>query len=217
MGYPENHPLFGYPGPDPRTVALGLPIGDFKPDWAYVTGILQCFPFFARPITYAGCSMVMEARNLIAHKFLHKYEPELEWLVWIDSDIGFTPTDWCLLMGNDDPLVVAPYSKKNFEGVAVTTGFGFVKVHRRVFEAIANLLTEDGAERVPRFFHPGEPGQILIDYFPAGATASGQWIGEDQGFLNWAAIAGYTYRNEWRCDLTHYGRHGYKLGLEHPT
>lgn len=171
-------------------------------------GIMQCMPFFARPIVYCGCSLANEARNRLAHKFLHEYE-KFEWAIWIDADIGFTPQDWLYLVDNNDPLVVAPYSKKNQEGVEVTTGFGFVKVHRKVFEAIAALLTDEGAERVPRFFHSGE---MHIDYFSCGASGNGDWIGEDAGFLAWAAMAGFMYRNERRCDLTHFGRYGYKLG-----
>lgn len=205
--YPPGHPLHGYRGPNPASVALCLPVGDFKPDVAYMMGVLQCMPFFARPIVYAGCSLVMEARNRLAHKFLHEYE-SFEWSVWIDSDIGFTPQDWCYLMEGDDPLVVAPYSKKNFDNTPVTTGFGFVKVHRKVFEAIEALTTEDGQDRVPRFFLGGE---MMVDYFPAGASGNAQWIGEDNGFLNWAGIAGFPARSEPRCDLVHYGRHGFKL------
>lgn len=208
---PRNNPrspLYGYPGPDPATVALCLPIGDFKPDWSYVTGILQCFPFFARPITYAGCSFIPEARNRIAHMFLNKYEKNLEWMVWIDSDIGFTPQDWCYLMSGNDPLVLAPYSKKNDEGVAVTTGFGFVKVHRKVFDAIANLLNDDGSERASRFFLAGE---LHVDFFPGGATGDCRWCGEDEGFFALAGVAGFPARLETRCDLVHYGRHGYRL------
>lgn len=208
-------PLYGYKGPEPATVALGLPIGDFKPMIECVYGILQCMPFFARPIDYCGCSLVNEARNRIAHKFLHNHERNLEWLFWIDSDIGFTTQDWCYMTDTDEPLVVAPYAKKSFDNTRVDTGFGFVKVHRKVFNAIAALLNEDGSERVPRFFHSGE---LHVDYFPVGATGNGQWCGEDAGFFAWAGIAGFPYRIEERCDLIHYGRHGYRLrrGTEHP-
>lgn len=204
---PPDHPLYGYTGPDPSTVALCLPIADFKPDIECVTGIMRCMPFFARPIFYCGCSAVNEARNRIAHKFLHGYEP-FEWAVWIDSDIGFSPSDWCALMAGDDPFVLAPYSKKNLEGVRVETGFGFVKVHRKVFEAIASLTDDDGAERVPRFFLGGE---LMVDFFPTGATRSSDWLGEDDGFITWARLAGYPPRLEEKCDLTHFGRHGFKL------
>lgn len=208
-GTPGN-PLYGYHGPDPSTVALCLPIGDFKPDIEYVTGIMQCMPFFARPIFYCGCSLVGEARNRVAHKFLNTYE-KFEWAVWIDSDIGFTPRDWCYLMEGDNPLVVAPYAKKNHEDVRIETGFGFVKVHRKVFEAIANLQNEDGSERVARFFLAGE---MHLDFFPCGATGNGQWVGEDAGFFAWAGLAGFAPRLEERCDLTHFGRHGYKLNKQ---
>jgi hypothetical protein len=209
--YPKGHPLHKYPGPDPRTVALCLPIGDFKPDWAYVTGILQCFPFFARPITYAGCSLVTEARNQIAHAFLHEHE-RFDWAVWIDSDIGFTPQDWIYLMSNPAPVVVAPYAKKTmYEHMPVRTGFGFAKVHRKVFEAIAALKDPDGNSYAREFVIRGKQ---MRDYFPAGVAGDGSWVGEDSGFLSLAAMAGFSYVEEWLCDVTHYGRHGFKLQRE---
>lgn len=212
QGYPPGHPLHGYPGPPPWTVAICMPIADFKPDWACVTGILTCFPFFARPITYCGCSLVPEARNLLAHKFLHKYEKSLEWSLWIDSDIGFTPQDWCYMFDTNEPLVIAPYSKKNFDGTSIETGFGFVKVHRKVFDAVAALTAVDGkTELVPRFQHLQHPGERHVDYFTSGAMPNEKWVGEDAGFLAWANMAGFPARLEERCDLTHYGRHGYKL------
>lgn len=212
-----DHPLHGYPGPDPATVAICWPIGDFKPFIQCVNGVMQCMPFYARPIEYSGCSLVAEARNRLAHLFLHKFESNLRWSVWLDADIGFTPQDWVYLMEGDDPFVIAPYSKKNFDGTVVDTGFGFTKVHRKVFEAIAQLQTEDGKPRAERFYHPSVPNEIHIDYFPSGALGGMKWCGEDAGFIAWATIAGFPPKLETRCELTHWGIHGFKIARDTST
>lgn len=206
-GYPHGHPLRGYPGPDPATVALCMPIGDFKPDIECVHGMMQCAPFYKRPMNWCGCSAVNEARNRIAHNFLNAPE-QFEWAVWVDSDIGFKAQDWIYLIEGDDPFVIAPYSKKSLEGVRVETGFGFVKVHRKVFQAIHDLVDDEGRERALRFFLNGE---LMVDYFPCGATGNGNFLGEDDGFIMWAGLAGFTPRIEERCELVHYGRHGFRL------
>lgn len=203
-----NGALAGYPGPDPRKVAVLLPVGDFRIDIECIMGVMRCMPFFARPIVFGGCSLVNEARNQLAHGFLNSFE-KFDWAVWIDSDIAFTPEDWCALMDDSkSPFVVGAYPKKNEELTRVTTGFGFVKVHRKVFEAIADLKTDEGAERVPRFYRHG---QLMIDYFPTGASGDANWLGEDDGFIAWARLAGYPPRPEPRVKLVHYGRHGYRL------
>ena len=199
--------LRGYRGPDPRTVGVAVPIMDYKPDIVTVMGLMQCAPYFCQPIFHCGSSAINLARNLIAHSFLNTHK-HLQWLVWIDADIGFTPEDWCALMDTDEPLVRGAYYKKRYPAQDAGAGFGFVKTHRRVFEAIAGLSDENGAERVGRFFMDGE---LTIDFFPTGCTPNGQWAGEDQGFFSWAGIAGFPARIEPRCHLIHYGRAGYPL------
>jgi hypothetical protein len=194
-----------YLGPPRHTVAVGLPIGDFKPDIACMSGLMQCMPFYERPIFWAGMSNVLLARNEIAHIFVEQM-PQYEWLVMIDADIQFTVRDWCLLMEGDDKVVIAEYARKIIGEPPVEFGLGFTRVHRSVFEACKELKADDGTERLNRFYHRG---QMMVDYFPSGALESGRWIGEDQGFFMWVGLAGFTPRIEKRTRLGHVGRFVY--------
>lgn len=186
-------------------VAVAIPAYDSRIELACVTGLMQCAPFYDRPIFWAGTSAINLARNEIAHIFVEKM-PQYDWLVWIDSDTGFSVDDWNLLFEGPEDIVCAEYSRKLLGMPAVQFGLGFTRVHRSVFEKIKDLMHEDGRERVNRFYHRG---QMMVDYFPTGAIESGRWIGEDQGFFMWAALTDSSIRMETRTQLKHIGRFEY--------
>lgn len=182
-------------------ILVALPVHSHLIDVGCVGGLLGCAPYYAQPMIYAGNSNIALARNIIAHTFVEK-ATIFDWLMWIDADTRFTPTDWELLWEGDEEVVTAEYSRKVLGLPPVQFGLGFTRIHRDVFERIKKLIHEDGAERVNRFYHDGE---MLVDYHPNGAMQSGKWIGEDQGFFMWAGLAEATLRVETRTRLGHAG------------
>lgn len=110
-----------------------------------------------------------------------------------------------------DALVSAEYSYKTDELRPCRLGFGFVRIHRSVFEAIRELKHEDGSPRTWQF---NAQGQTYTDFFPQGAlfsqlVPSASWTGEDHGFFALARIAGFVPRIEKRTQLFHIGRKAY--------
>lgn len=192
-----------YPGPPRDQVLIGMPsYTGIEPEC--VGGLLQCWPYYDRPLFFKGMSNIALARNEIAHIFLEK--TKYEWLVMIDSDTAFTIQDWFYLWEGTEDVVCCEYARKVLGMPPVQFGLGFTRVHRRVFQKIKDLTTEDGQERVNRFYHKGE---LFVDYFPNGATSDARWIGEDQGFFMWAAMTDSKPRLETRTRLGHIGRMTY--------
>lgn len=185
-------------------ILVAMPVHSYLIDAGCVTGLLSCAPFYARPFIFSGNSSIALARNEIAHVFVEKM-PEHDWIQWIDADTRFTPADWQLLWEETDKkelIVCAEYARKFLGMPPVQFGLGFTRVHRSVYEKIRELKTEDGQDRVNRFYHKGE---MMVDYHPNGATPQGRWIGEDQGFFMWAAACDIPTRLETRTKLGHAG------------
>jgi hypothetical protein len=188
--------------PPREKVLVAIPAHDSKLDFEVVTGLMQCLPYFAQPLFLGGCSHVALARNKIAHLFVEK-ATEFEWLMLIDSDMGFTPDDWRLLWEGEELIVCADYSKKFLGQRPTGTGLGFTRVHRSVFDKLKNLMTEDGKEFLKRFYMEG---QMYVDYFPSGVVMDGRWLGEDQGFFMLCSLVTDSIRWEKRTQLKHIGR-----------
>ncbi|MGH7743757.1 MAG: hypothetical protein ACREQ5_02920 [Candidatus Dormibacteria bacterium] len=199
---PENFlpPVGTYPAPR-ETVMVGIASYDWNVDVECMGGLMQCMQWYAQPAIYKGMSAINLARNVIAHLFVEK--TKYEHLVFVDTDIIFMPSDWHLLWEGPEDLVTAEYAKKILGLPPTKFGLGFTRIHRSVFEKIKDLRTEDGDERVLRFFRDGE---LYVDYFPTGATQDSTWLGEDQGFFRWAALTGVKPRVETRTRLGHVGK-----------
>jgi hypothetical protein len=191
---------------DPATVFVATPVFDGKPEAHYCGGMIQCafMRLFHTNHFLVGESNIALARNRIAHHFIHK--TTYEWLVMIDADIGFSYQDFTLLMEGDEQIVTAEYARKEPQRRPVRFGCGFVRVNRSVFQALDNLNTEDGAERLQRFYQEGE---VYVDYFICGATGDARWLGEDSGFWELVKLAGITPRIETRTHLVHWGKAPY--------
>ena len=113
--------------------------------------------------------------------------------------------------GFADALVCAEYSYKDDSLTPVRFGLGFTRIHRSVFEKIADLKREDGEPRCWQFRHQG---RLFTDYYPSGPFVSqlvpqGEWKGEDHGFFTLCALAGIIPRIETRTRLHHIGTKGF--------
>jgi hypothetical protein len=185
-------------------IIIGLPVMNYLVDVACMEGMFNCLPFYGGRIVLGGCSDIQLARTEIANRFVEKYT-NFDWLMFIDADTGFSLDDWKYLWEGDEDIVIAPYAKKILGKPPVEFGMGFCRIHRSVFERLKELRTDDGQDKLPRFYHEG---MMQTHYFPAGAFNS-RWTGEDQGFYLWAAHTDAKVRLEKRCRLKHFGRFGY--------
>jgi len=192
-------------------VVVGMPVHNCMIDVACVNGLIACAPFYLRPINVGQNAYVSLARDHITHIFLHR--TTAEWLTWIDADTGFTPDDWMKLYEGDDLIVCGAYARKLFGAPPVQWGLGFTRVHRSVYETLAALTTEDGQDRLPRFYYEGE---MMIHFHPQGIFGPGSWGGEDQGFFLWAREAKIPTRFETRTQLKHAGRYEFGFPCQMP-
>jgi hypothetical protein len=179
-------------------VFLGTPTGHslFVNTQLSIDAIL---PFIGFKYFLAGYSDVALARNLIVTRFLSS---DFDWLMWVDSDIRFTLDDWHLLWEGDEALVTAPYARKIPGCSPSLYGLGFTRVHRSVYERIADLRKEDGSEYCGRFYLDGE---MHLHCHPVGTTQDDRWLGEDRGFFMLAQLADVNHRLETRTQLRHAG------------
>lgn len=185
-------------------ILVAMPVFNYLIDVGCVSGLLGCWPLYARPYIWAGMSNIALARNEIAHYFVE--QSTFEWIMWVDADTRFTPRDWELLWEGDEDIVCAEYARKILGRPPVQFGMGFTRVHRSVYEKIRAMTMPDGRDRAGRFYHNGA---LMVDYHPNGATPEGKWIGEDEGFFMWAASLDVKMRLETRTRLVHVGQFGY--------
>lgn len=226
---------------DPREVYVAVPAYDGKIVVEQAGSLLACSRMIGNISFKPGISHVSVARNIIAHSFLkteaqwlicidsdiafapHDLALLLEPTVNIDR--GLLPTRVaCRQVDQDeetgtyhakhdlaDCLVCAEYSYKNDALAPVKFGLGFTRIHRGVFEAIANLRHEDGSPRAWQFL---ERGEMITDYYPSGPFLASMlpqpvWKGEDHGFFALCHLAGIIPRIETRTRLHHIGVKAY--------
>lgn len=210
---------------NPRSVLVCTPSIDGKVEAGFCGGMVQAAAAgLIGNVSYlVGCSDIGAARCKMAHNFL---KSEMEWLVFIDSDIQFSDQDLRLLLTvEEDPVidglvvpvgrteageelaVTAEYSQKNEMRSPNRFGLGFARIHRSIFERLAALVTQDeGVEVMGRYYDGGE---IMVDYFPMGVNNESRRQGEDTGFWQHVRYLGINPRIEQRTRLVHWGRYAY--------
>jgi hypothetical protein len=197
---------------DPRSIFVTIPTHDGKIWGDCAGGLVHCVAQqrFGSFYLHVQGSCIPHIRNQIAGIFLRS---KFEWLMCIDSDVGFTVNDWDLFWQGDEIIATAEYPKKDGSNLPVTFGMGFVRIHRSVFEALRELrATDDGVIRDPT----GQQGHELVgqyyekghidhDYFRVGATSDSRYMQEDFGFWSLVHLAGITPKVEKRTKLKHWG------------
>lgn len=194
---------------DPRSILVAIPTHDGKIWTDCAGGIGQCIASqrFGNFYFHVQGSCINHIRNQIAGIFRRS---TFEWLMCIDSDIGFTVKDWDYLWEGDELIATAEYPKKNGTNLPVTFGMGFVRIHRSVFDTLEKLTIE-GAEAVSRYY---ESGNIELDFFRTGASSDSRWMSEDFGFWSLVHLAGVTPKIEKRTKLKHWGVKCYEYVAE---
>ncbi len=184
----------------PDNIFFGVPLADRIIDINCAIAIFSAINKYHGQSSFLwGISEVSLARNILAHRFK---KTDCEWIMMIDSDIVFTERDWLQLWESEEKIVFAPYAKKIPGARPAEFGLGFCRVHRSVFDAIDNLVNDDGREIVSQFYRDGE---IHSHYFPVGVSGDSRWLGEDHAFFTLCAMTGIPYHREGNCSLKHVG------------
>lgn len=168
-------------------ITIGIPVLDGKPHYATVDSLLA-EQFVAREQGVhllvdweVGCSLIGDARNRIAKRFLASSSKTL---VYVDADVSWPAGSILKLAKSRKPVIGATYRAKQDDirfhvwGKPVKVGNlfrvdglpgGFIKITRKAFESITAraYLASDNT-----------PTQ---DYFPIGFHR-GVYYGEDYGF-----------------------------------
>ena len=187
-----------------RPCIVLIPSMDGRIDLETMKGLMQVaqlgVPFEVS--VKVGNSNIQSARDALANDWLQ--DTAWDEAVWLDTDIGFSFSDWEILWSGSEDAVCCTYPRKSQTiSAMVEWGFGFVRTHRRVFEQIADLQTDDGLEVAARY---RAWGRDRIEYFPSGArVVGGQSIAEDVGFWTLAKLADASMRLETRTLLRHRG------------
>ncbi len=177
-----------------------------------------------RVVRSGGSSQIDVARNRMASDALHDGAGSI---LFIDSDIGFEPTDALRLIASPEPVISAVYAKKGrrefassfSEGIGdvlfgghapapyplkyAATGFPRIKasVLREMIEKLALPLcdTRWGRGHWP-FFMP-----MVVPQGPGRA----HYLGEDWAFSHRLSLIGVTPMADTSIRLWHYGNYAY--------
>lgn len=159
-----------------------------------------------------GLSSVDLARSIMASR---AYLAGYDWIYWIDSDMLFEPSDFEKLAAWNEPFCCAPYAMKGSGGrLAIeypttsssnehiikvsAAGFGFMKTHRLIYDAMSRSL--------PTCFNYERP---MFPFFQPGVwEKNGQKVfyGEDYNFCFKAREAGFELYADFSIKIGHIGR-----------
>ena len=176
---------------------------------------------------FFGNSAIDQARSLAASWMLTRPQG-YEDIYWIDSDIHFELSDFHALV--EGPMFgCLPYqTKMPHGGIAVlplegedvdsstrgmkelrACGFGFVKTHRSIFEAMSSKVgvcqNSPGARPLWPFFQPS------VWKLPDMSGRS-CYYGEDYSFCLRARELGFKLFGNFDRNLGHIGRYAYRIG-----
>jgi hypothetical protein len=201
-------------------VLISSPIYE-KPAANYLTSIAEILvagPKLGHQISYQieeGNACIRKARNALAYKF--RFRSSADWMLMIDSDIGFTPADVDTLLASNELVVTGLYKKRQrgdadsigtprYTVNTLPEGFcpniptiqevlyapgGFLLIHRNVLDYMAADYPE--SEFVSDDYDEEKP--VMHDFFPS-FIHNRRLLTEDYGFCQkWRDIGGKVYAN----------------------
>lgn len=198
---------------DPSTVFVGRPIKDQSTSGHEVSmlNLVGTYPLGAL-YNHVGQSSISDARDYIVHYFLTR--TQCEWLIWIDSDMVFSLTDWgYLLEQQGEELAVSTEAMKKTQDLSIQVarfGLAFTRIHRSVYERLDALAHEDGEPRLRRYrARVDVRGELsveeFVEYHPVGVAPDGSRKNEDHFFWLLCSLARIPVRIETRTKLGHQG------------
>lgn len=216
---------------DDIRLSVGLPVyGGYHPH--FVPGLLRLIqspPCHLRLLPLVGDSLVSRARNRIAATFLA--DPDATHLLFLDTDLIFSPDHVARLISHDLPIVAGLYPKKQpgLKWVCNTReAFGGpdpeTKLQRVLYAGTGALLIAREVLEKLRELHPelhydpdaGEPELDYTDFFRVGihrdeVTGRRRYLSEDWYFCQMAIDAGYQIYADTGVILKHCGDAIYPL------
>lgn len=205
---------------------IGMPVGSGSVPWPTAVSLLATVRVLDREgIKFKieapmGCSVVQWARSTIAGAFL---KSDFSHLMWIDSDVVWTPNDFIRLLGFGAHLEVVgatyPFKKDPAQflinlagepGKAEVNGFGCVKVRSMGlgFTLCKRKVLEKVAASKP-IVHDRLNGPTYPDVFRVDRTADGGPRGEDVAFFDDVREAGFDVWLDPSIRLQHIGWKAY--------
>jgi hypothetical protein len=179
-------------------------------------------------ITIANESLVTKARSRIANFFINN--TEYEYILFIDSDIGFTPEDVFKLFQSNKEITCGAYPMKGIplrynyniskpevkDGDLIkieNIGFGFALIHRKVFESIISKYGEELKYYPPTnnsSYPPTEKEYHNSYHYFLELKKDMNYLPEDFSFFERAGSVGYDAWLNTTIRLAHVGSHVYQ-------
>lgn len=211
-------------------VLIATPTYNAQVHASYMLGVLGAFLGLGHRYDlqheFVHGTLVDKARDALAERAL---ELDADWLVFIDSDIGFHPSALRLLLAKAAetavPVLAIPYlrrsmAKKYFSvrplpsadppvmdsrGICEVLGAptGFMAIRREVLLAVARYSDE------ATLSYRHADGTMHRRFFAFGYSEEGFLLGEDFTFCELARSLGFPVFVLPGIELTHEGAHGY--------
>ena len=188
----------------------------------------------------SGMALVTQARNNCVSEFM---KSEAEFLLFIDSDIGFQPENIKKILrrcNETKGVVLAPYCVKGYHSVTNGVTFiihfpdknnvqidkegfcyakagptGFMMIHRSVFEKLAKAYPEKKTHNRQMV---GDSVQNMDEFwytfFETDVDPVNGYLGEDIAFCNLCNKIGIPIQADTKAHLIHYGGHAFQGSLE---
>ena len=175
-------------------------------------------------VTMANSSIITQGRSKLANVFMNA--TDADFLLFIDSDIGFESNHVLRLLNRKKHIVCASYPKKTIplefahvntseppemEGDLVKikgAGLGFTLIHRSVFTTISKHYPE--LKYTPD--NPENDKEIENSYhYFCEIKNDNAYLAEDMSFFNRAREVGYDVWMDSTIRLSHVGSHVFSL------
>ena len=221
----------------PLRIAVGVPLdcGHRHEFWLSLIKTVHCAGHYVGKggslqfIWNPGDSLICRARNNIVHDFL--MNPQLgqpEYLVFIDSDIGFEPEDlFRILSHRVKGIVCGQYFLKQQKPQLVANcikgevadkrglvkikdaGTGFMAIHRDVFTEMKDKMPPS------HYYRCDANRDMRFSFFNAG-PANGRYLSEDYLFCHRAGALGFPVLLDTNVTVRHAGWITYPLAAPEP-
>lgn len=226
---PAIHPVLR---PDAPRIMVGIPCytGDVAAEMA--TGLVCSAGLFSKIDWMIGCCHIGIARDLVANHFVA--DEQMDKLLFIDTDMVFTPADFKRITSHDLPIVAGLYKGRSDTGKEALcpmqegeelvsrrllqvrrAGTGFMCVRK---DALLRIMKE-----FPNRWYQNDSGDRQYHFFPAAFTRDNVVNRmvvqtDDFGFCDLATAAGIEVHVDLGVNLGHKGSKVFRIQFQpNPT